>query len=311
MAAAQFAFVLTALLLAAKLSAEAPGLSGDPVVIEYADQVVTRAQVDGRFQVAVRLLAHRQGIVLAEQDPAALALLRNQYLDKYARNLVFLRASADRRLIVSEAQVELAFDELLAGTDANEFGDAALLRSVVRDELTLELLTETMLREIEIPAGDVITMHHDVKDSLATPEEFCVRHVQVDSVATAAEVRVKLEQGADFAEIAANYSTDATSAGKAGDIGCFERVYSGPRTAFENAVFAAEEGLLVGPVESELGQHMLVVYKHLMPRAPTLAEAYAEIERELALEQLPSRLQMLVTDSGIDVYPDAFRVTTN
>ena len=311
MVAARFALVLTSLLLAAEHSAVAHGLSTDPVVIEYGNQLVTRAEVDRRFQIAVRLLAHRLDIVLADQDPTAIANLRDQYLDKYARELAFLRAAEGRQLVVSDVQVGLAFDKLLTDTDANEFGDDVLLRRVVRDELTVELLTEIMLQEIRIPPGDVITMHHDVKDSLASHEDFCVRHVQVDSVATAADIRTKLEKGANFADVAASYSTDTTSAEKGGDLGCFKRVYSGSRTAFEKAVFAAEEGQLVGPVESELGQHIIVVYKHTMPRAPTLDEAYAEIERELALEQLPSRLQVLVTDSGIDIYPDAFRVTSD
>ncbi len=56
---------------------------------------------------------------------------------------------------------------------------------------------------------------------------------------------------------------------------------------------------------------MFIVYEHKMPRAPTLNEAYAQIERELALEQLTQRLQALVSDSGIRVYPDTFRVSTD
>ena len=186
-----------------------------------------------------------------------------------------------------------------------------LLRAIVRDEQTIELLNEAMLKEIPIPPGDVITMHHDVKDSLATPEEFCVRHIQVDSVDAANNIRSKLEQGANFSKLAVQHSTDTASAGAGGDVGCFERNHSTAQSKFEEAVFAAVEGQLVGPVESRLGHHVLVVYEHKTPYTPTLNEAYAEIERELALEQLPERLQALVSGSGIDVRPDTFRVSTD
>ena len=43
-----------------------------------------------------------------------------------------------------------------------------------------------------------------------------------------------------------------------------------------------------------------------MPREPTLNEAYAQIERDLALEKLPERLQALIEDSGVRVYADRY-----
>ncbi len=320
LASARFVFVLATLLVAAALSAETHGGSADPVVIEFGDQVVTRLEVDDRFQIAVRLLVRRQGISLIGQDPSVIAALRDQYLDKYASELVLLQEAERRQLAVSGARVDLALAELFVSEDDEigflddtplDNGGHELLRRVMRDEQTIELLTEVMLKDIRIPPGDVITMHHDVKDRLATPEEVCVRHIQADSVDAANDIRAELEQGADFAKLAVQRSTDAASAGIGGDLGCFERSHSASRSEFEKAAFAAEEGQLVGPVASHLGHHVLVVYEHKMPRAPTLNEAYAQIERELALEQLPERLQALVSDSGISVHPDIFRVSTD
>ncbi len=320
LAPARFVFALAALLVATALSAETHGGSADPVVIEFGDQVVTRLEVDDRFQIAVRLLVRRQGISLIGQDPSVIAALRDQYLDKYASELVLLQEAERRQLAVSGTRVDRALGELFASEDdENGFLDDMplndsgheLLRRVVRDEQTIALLTEVMLKEIRIPPGDVITMHHDVKDRLATPEEVCVRHILADSAGAANDIRAELEQGADFAKLAVQRSTDAASAGIGGDLGCFERNHSASRSEFEKAAFAAEEGQLVGPVASRLGHHVLVVYEHKMPRAPTLNEAYAQIERELALEQLPERLQALVSDSGIRIHPDNFRVSAD
>jgi len=293
-----FVSLVAALMIAAVLSGTTHGESSDSIVIELGDRAITRSEVDARFQVAVQLLARRQGISLADQDPAVIAALRDQYLDKYANELVFLQEAQRRQLVASE-EVE------------NEFSDETLLRRIVRDEQTIALLSESMLQDIRIPPGDVITLHHDVKDSLATPEEICVRQIQTDSADAANNVRAELELGADFTELAIEQSTDAASARNGGDLGCFERSHSASRSEFEKSAFAAEEDQLVGPVESRLGHHVFIVYEHRMPRAPTLNEAYARIERELALEQLPQRLQALVSESGIRVHPDTFRVSTH
>ena len=312
LAPSRFLLVVVALLLAAALPGDVHGGIADPVVIEFGDLIVTRTEVDKRFEVAVRLLARRQGISLADQDPSVIAALREQYLDKYASELVFLKEADRRQLAISDAQVDQAIGELFSDEDkAKEFLDGALLRAVVRDELAVGLLTEVILEEIVVPPGDVITMHHDVQDSLAAAEEFCVRHIQLDSVAVANSIRAQLEQGADFSALAVQHSNDTASASAGGDIGCFERNHSTAQSEFEEAVFAAVEGQLVGPVESQLGYHLLVVYEVKAPHTPTLNEAYSQIEHELALEQLPERLHALVAGSGIDVYPDTFRVSAD
>lgn len=316
----RFSIVIGTLLLVAALPGSVRANGSDPIVIEFDDTAVTRAEVDERFEAAVRLLARRQGISLATQDPALIAQLREQYLDKYATELILLREAERRQLVVSDAQVDTTLGELFA-TEAEEkalLADTSIaeplrhnmLRQVVRNEKTIELLTEHMLQEIKIPPGDVITLHHDIKDTLATPEEVCVRHIQTASLESANDILGELEQGASFEELAMSRSTDAASAATGGDLGCFERGHSAARSAFEKAAFAAEEGELTGPVESRFGHHILIVYEHRMPRAPTLNEAYKEIERELALEQLPQRIQTLVGNSGIRVYPDRFRIAT-
>ena len=64
---------------------------------------------------------------------------------------------------------------------------------------------------------------------------------------------------------------------------------------------------MTGPIESRFGHHLLLVYEHRMPREPTLNEAYAQIERELALEELPQRIQALVEQSGIRLYLDRYQ----
>ena len=288
----------------------------EAVVIEIGEVAVTRQQLEERFAIAVRLLARRQGVSIADQAPGVIKGLRAQYLDKYATELVLLEEARRRQLLVSDAAVDAALGELfpndgdvdtmLTEIGRNDVAGRAALQRIVREEQTVEQMTEALLREIKVPPGDVVTLHHDIKDTLATPEEVCVRHIQLGSAEEAEAARVDLEAGADFATLASERSRDNASAAGGGDLGCFERGPAGPRTEFERAAFAAEEGELVGPVESRFGHHILIVYEHRMPRAPTLNEAYVQIERELAMEQLPGRISTLVNNSGLRVYPDRY-----
>jgi parvulin-like peptidyl-prolyl isomerase len=290
--------------------------AGSSPVIELGATVVTRAQVEQRFQVAVRVLALRQGIALAAQDASVIEQLRVQYLDKYATEMVMLEEAARRQLAISDAVVDaelaaLFTDDaakcsLLADTGIDATVRDEQLHDLIRNEKLVELLTEHMLKETRIPPGDVITLHHDIKHALATPEEACVRHVQSATVEAANEILARIEGGEDMAVLAKSSSTDAASAALGGDLGCFERKVSATNTAFEKAVFTAREGELIGPVESQFGYHVLVVYERKEAREPTLNEAYMQIERELAMEQLPQRIKTLIDSSGVRTYPENF-----
>lgn len=289
----------------------------DPAVIELGDSTVTRSELNDRFQVALRVLARQQGVSVTDQSPAVIERLRVQYLDKHATELVLLQEAARREITASAAEVDNAVAEMLAAADAKaELVDSLrssgidgekLLRRIVRDEQTIKLVTEQLLEEIVIPPGDVVTLHHDIKHTLITPEEVCIRHIQLDSAEEAKQVLAELESGSDFEELALKRSADADTAAGGGDLGCFHK---GPteaaKTEFEKAAFAARKIGLVGPVESELGHHVISVYSYKAPHELTLNEAYADVERELKHEQLPNRINALITESGIKTYPENF-----
>lgn len=295
-------------------------LRANDVVIELGDTQVNRQGLEKRFAVALQLLARQQGVSLAGQDAAVIEQLRLQYLDKRATELVMLREAARREIKVDNADIDATVLDMFSSTDDQiEFLESTtldlpdaekVLRKIIRDEETVRRLTEHMLKEIVVPPGDVITLHHDIKDSLATPEQACVRHIQLASVNDAVAVLSELQNGAIFADTAATHSLDTASASTGGDLGCFERGHSVARSAFEKTAFTAAVGELTGPVESRFGHHIMLVYERKMPRTQTLNEAYVQVERELALEQLPQRLQALMSGSGVKTYPEKFRAET-
>lgn len=87
----------------------------------------------------------------------------------------------------------------------------------------------------------------------------CVRHILLEQEDQAEEVLAELEGGADFATLAAERSIGPTGP-NGGDLGCAPAASYVP--AFADAVTGAEEGVYVGPVETEFGFHVLVVDRY-------------------------------------------------
>ncbi len=82
------------------------------------------------------------------------------------------------------------------------------------------------------------------------------RHILVDTQAQCEELKQQIEAGADFAEIAKQFST-CPSGRQGGDLGSF-----GPGQMvreFDEVVFSADLNKVQGPVKTQFGYHLLEV----------------------------------------------------
>ena len=83
------------------------------------------------------------------------------------------------------------------------------------------------------------------------------RHILVETEAEANDVLARLAAEEDFAAIAEDVSTDTVSAARGGALDpAIPEIYVGP---FADAVRDAEVGVVVGPVQSEFGYHIIEV----------------------------------------------------
>lgn len=93
--------------------------------------------------------------------------------------------------------------------------------------------------------------------------EVCAAHILVETKAEAEAVAARLDNGEDFATVAAEVSTDTGSAANGGNLGCVARGVTVPE--FEDALFATPEGEISDPVETEFGFHIIEVLQHNAP----------------------------------------------
>jgi peptidyl-prolyl cis-trans isomerase D len=82
-----------------------------------------------------------------------------------------------------------------------------------------------------------------------------------------------------FAELAKTWSQDPGSAAQGGDLGSFSR--GAMVKPFEDAVFSAKVGDIVGPVQTDFGYHVIKVTGITAPHVQSFDEVKGRIEAEL------------------------------
>src|SRR5690606_5126033 len=112
------------------------------------------------------------------------------------------------------------------------------------------------------------------------------------TLALAEELRQRLLDGEDFAELAAEYSDDPGSATTGGDLGWFG--HGAMVAPFEEAAFSLEPGEISEPVQTDFGYHLIEVLEvdDARPKDPNTlqqeqAQAYQTwIQRQMEAAQI-------------------------
>lgn len=158
-------------------------------------------------------------------------------------------------------------------TAAQFLGVANASDEMVRFNAELLALRDTTIDHLLVSPETVELLFSDP----ATMTSVCVKHILSDSEEEAQAVKERLEAGEDFAAVAAEVSTDTSTAD--GDLGC---TFAGSYVyEFSEAALAAPLGEITGPVETEFGWHVLIVYERTEPtREEYLADPTAMLSED-------------------------------
>jgi parvulin-like peptidyl-prolyl isomerase len=121
-----------------------------------------------------------------------------------------------------------------------------------------------------------------------------------EALAKAQEIRQKLVQGADFAELARTESNDVGSSSKGGDLGFLKHGQTVP--SFEDAAFALPDGELSQPVKTPYGYHLIRVEERKPTR--TFEDLRPELEKTLGTEASRKFVENLKAKTKVAIDPD-------
>jgi foldase protein PrsA len=191
---------------------------------------------------------------------------------------------------VTEADLTKEIDSIKKSYSSDEeFNQALASYNMTLDKLKEDMHIQVELRkllepQITITDEDIKKYYDENLESLKTPEKVRASHILVATKEEADTILADLKNGADFATVAKEKSTDPGSKDAGGDLDFFARgVMNEP---FETAAFALNVGDLSAVVESPNGFHIIKSTDHTAEVTPTLEEKKADIRESMVTEQL-------------------------
>lgn len=130
--------------------------------------------------------------------------------------------------------------------------------------------------------------------------EYDASHILVETEEAAVNLIDKLQAGADFVELAKEFSTDPSGPG-GGALGWFRLGMMVP--PFEAAVVAMEKGAISSPVKTDFGWHVIKLNDTRAISAPAVEEVRGEIIAELQRLAIERRIEELRQQATINRTP--------
>src|SRR5699024_5471286 len=132
---------------------------------------------------------------------------------------------------------------------------------------------------ISVTDEEINEYFEENKEKLGQEEQVKASHILVEDEKTAKDLKKQLDDGADFAELAKEHSTDPGSAENGGELGFFGK--GKMVKEFEDVAFATKVGEISEPVKSEKGYHIIKVEEKKEAKEATLEEKKEEIKDTL------------------------------
>jgi foldase protein PrsA len=170
------------------------------------------------------------------------------------------------------------------------FTEASVMNNI-KLNLGIEALMEPY---IDITEDEVLQYFIQNKEEFDTSEQVNASHILVDTEEEARDIKQQLDDGGDFAELAAEYSKDASNAQQGGALGFFGK---GRMVApFEEAAFSMEPGEISDPVQTDFGFHIIRVEDKTEAQETKLEDVSDEIKDILKQEKMNSAYSVWYED---------------
>lgn len=277
---------------------------------EALDQLILQTpefQVDGAFsaarfdqviqQMGYSRLQFRQ---LLEQEMligqlragiSGTGFVTDQQVDNFARLEMQTRDFATLTLPAQQEAIEVGDEQIKEYYEANADRFRTPEQVIVE---YVELKKESFFDQVEVSDEELQELYQKQIANLA--EQRRAAHILIETggelsddeaKAKIDEIATRVKNGDDFAAVAKEASQDPGSANEGGDLG-----FAGPGVydpAFEDALYALNEGEVSAPVKSEFGWHIIKLLGVQSPEVPAFESLKPQLVRELKAQQVEQR----------------------
>ena len=254
--------------------------------------------------VTLRAQCRQQNEAITSQTMGT--LIQNLWIEKEAEEQDVSVSDADvrRQFALTKRQsfpTAKAYDRFLATSGMTE--------ADVLERVRIQALAEALTRKVQESATPVTdaqiqSYYTRNREQFAIPERRDVQLVLARTQAQANAAKSAVQNGASWAAVARQYSTDAASKAAGGELRGVSRDQQD--RAFDQAAFTARENEIVGPVKGQFGFYVLRVTNITPPRQTPLAEARAQIRALLQQQAQQTKMSTFIRD-----FQQRWKDTTN
>ncbi len=255
---------------------------------KYAEVLAGQGMTPLQFEQRVRgelQLSPLQDPIVGGSFAAQAAVRQYLALAEQKREVAFASVAAapfEKSVAVTDAEIKAYYDK--------NPGDFQTQEVAKIEYLTLS--QDALAAQMKVDPAEVKQAYQANARQYTTAEERQASHILIavkpdasaaEKAAAKAKATMILEKARakpeDFAALAKEYSQDPGSSQQGGDLGSFAR--GSMVKPFEDAVFAAKVGDIVGPVETSFGYHIIKVTGITPAHVQTFDEVKGRIEADL------------------------------
>lgn len=185
----------------------------------------------------------------------------------------------DAELSMIQNQLGTSYGEVLAQYGMTE---NALRTNIEMNFLAVKYST----KDLVITDEDLRRYFEENKDLYTRPEIVRVSHILVDTEEEAKQIAQQLKDGADFATLATEKSTDTMSAANGGDLDWFSRGQM--VEPFEKVAFSMRPGQISEPVKTDYGYHIIKMTDRKPAYEAVFDEVRYDVERDFRTSKASS-----------------------
>jgi peptidyl-prolyl cis-trans isomerase D len=251
----------------------------------YRNQLASTGYLPAQYEEELRRSQEMQQLSQAIRGTAFLVPAQQQAfqrLENQQRKLrVLTIANQPEDIDVSDAEIETYYND-----------QPGLFMKPARVKVDyIEINMDTVRASLEVSEDVARDRYDQFRDQLTTPEVRVASHILLtvaqDADDTERErvlneinqVKMRLDQGEDFAALARELSQDPGSAADGGDLGDVERGMM--VKPFETALFAMSPNEVSDPVQTQFGYHLIKLHGISGGETQSFDEARAQIEQEI------------------------------
>lgn len=235
---------------------------------------------------------------LDEKNEQLVNEVKKQVLESLIASLLIQQEGQKRKIKISTGEIDLELKKLkeMFSNEA-DFNKALEAQNITLKQLKKDIelylvqrkIWEKETKGITVSDEEIAKYYEENKERFAIEEEVKARHILVKTEREAEEILQKIKEGADFAELAEEYSIDSGNKNQGGDLGWFGRGKMVPE--FEKVAFKTEVGKVSEIVKTQFGYHIIMVEDKKEAGLQNLEEAKEQIEQTLLYQKQQAKFE--------------------